>query len=119
MTKDEQRLFKLIDSARIGNGCAPLRRDKRLSEGAGLEAAARAASGRLFVTEPSKATTGGDNLTVTSAFDQLMAKSSATLLDCDLVELGVGHGQATYCATRILICLRPKIRRAWVADFGG
>lgn len=117
MTHDEARLFKLIDEARTDKGCAPLRRNSQLSADAGREAQDRALSGHLFVTEPSKAAAGGDNLKALAAFDHLMDQSPGTLLDCGLAELGVGRGQASYCATRIIFCFRPKSRIAWVADF--
>ena len=117
MTNAEEILFKLIDDARADKGCDRLRRNSLLSDDAGEEAEGRASSGQFFVTEPSRAAVGGDIQKARAAFDQLISRSSGTILNCGLAELGVGRGQASYCATRIFLCIRPATRVAWVAVF--
>jgi uncharacterized protein YkwD len=117
MTADEQQLFTLIDNARVQNGCASLRRNSDLTGGARGDAGDRADSGDVSSTEQSKASTGGEDMSAQAAFDRLKSRSSSTLLNCGLHELGVGRGTATYRTCAIFVICSTHTRVAWVAHF--
>ncbi|WP_238158064.1 CAP domain-containing protein [Kribbella voronezhensis] len=116
MTADEQQLFSLIDDARVQNGCAPLARDSNLTGNARNEAVDRADTGDVSSTEQSKASAGGEDMSAQAAFDRLKSRSSSTLLNCGLRELGVGRDTAKYQTCFLLFCSNHT-RVAWVADF--
>ncbi|ADB30397.1 hypothetical protein Kfla_1294 [Kribbella flavida DSM 17836] len=120
MSPAELELFHLVDNARQERGCAPLRRNNDLSDGAGSEAEGRASSGDVAETGSSKAAAGGDSMTAKTAFDRLKADSSRTLFNCGLDELGVGRGTATRetgALCGLLGVCTTRTRVAWVVDF--
>lgn len=120
MNGDELQLFNLIDNARVNNGCARLEQDPGLTDGARGDASSRAQSGATNSSGSSKSTAGGDNWSAQQAFDQMMAQSRNTVLNCGLTTLGVGMETAKHCtAINLLgICIGSKpTRYAWVADF--
>lgn len=119
MTGDEKQLFSMIDSARVDNGCAPLKQDPNLTGGARSDATDRAKTGKkLNSGSGSEAGAGGDNMTAQQAFDQMMSNHKNTILNCGLTTLGVGTQGADY-STGVLCPLfcSSKTRVAWVADF--
>jgi hypothetical protein len=121
MNSDELQLFNMIDNARVNNGCARLEQDPGLTDGARGDASSRADSGAVNSTSGgSNTTAGGDNWNAQQAFNQMMAQSKSTVLNCGLKTLGVGKDTAKYCKGGLLgTCLgasRPT-RVAWVADF--
>ena len=91
MNPDELQLFNLIDSARVNNGCARLEQDPGLTDGARSDAGNRAKSGSTNSFSGSESTAGGDNWSAQQAFNQMMAQSKSTVLNCGLTTLGVGH----------------------------
>ncbi|WP_040456997.1 hypothetical protein [Kribbella catacumbae] len=118
MSGSELELFSLVDNARVDRGCAPLQRDSGLTGGARQDAETRAESGDVSDTSSSMAAAGGDGVTAKGAFDKLKSQSSGTLFNCGLDELGVGHGDAKYCSSKLLgICLGTSTRHSWVVDF--
>ena len=120
MNPDELQLFNLIDNARVNNGCARLEQDPGLTNGARADAGNRAESGSTNSFSGSGSTAGGDNWSAQQAFNQMMAQSRSTLLNCGLTTLGVGRKSAKYCNALNLLgfCVGPKPTRvAWVADF--
>ena len=90
MNADELQLFNLIDNARVSNGCARLEQDPGLTDGARADAGNRAKSGAVNSTGSSGTTAGGDNWSAQQAFNQMMAQSRSTVLNCGLTTLGVG-----------------------------
>jgi hypothetical protein len=119
MTADELKLFNMIDDARVSNGCAPLEQDPDLTDAARSDAADRAESGAVNSSGSSKSTAGGNSWTAQQAYDQMMAQSKSTVLNCNLKTLGVGKETYKYCTTDLLgICIGSRPTRvAWVADF--
>lgn len=118
MSGSEAELFSLVDNERVERGCAPLQRDSGLTGGARQDAEKRAANGDVSDESSSMAAAGGDGVSAKAAFDKLKSESSATLFNCGLRELGVGHGDAEYCKSKLLgICLSTAERDSWVADF--
>lgn len=118
MSGAEVELFSLVDNARVERGCAPLQRNSGLTGGARQDAETRAESGDVSDTSSSMAAAGGDGVTAKAAFDKLKSQSSGTLFNCGLDELGVGHGDAEYCSSKLLgICLGTSMRHSWVVDF--
>ena len=64
------------------------------------------------------ATAGGDDWSARRAFNQMMAQSSGTILNCGLDELGVGRYSHPYC--KIVWCpgaFGMTDRVAGVAEF--
>jgi uncharacterized protein YkwD len=119
MDGNEEELFALVDNKRTENGCSSLRPNSNLSNGAQADASTRAANGDVSDRDASMAAEGGDGVdTAKEAFDRLMSRSSSTILNCGLDELGVGHDQAKYCTTKLLgACLGTSKRDSWVVDF--
>lgn len=120
MTSDELQLFDMIDSARKSNGCAPLEQDPSLTTDARSDAKSRAKSGSTNSSGSSKSTAGGDNWSAQQAYDQMMAQSRSTVMNCGLTTLGVGRMTQKHCtAINLLgICIGSNPTRvAWVADF--
>ncbi|WP_350278648.1 hypothetical protein [Kribbella sp. HUAS MG21] len=120
MTAEESQLFDMIDSARKNNGCAPLEQDSSLTSSARSDAKSRAKSGATNSSGASKSTAGGDNWTAQQAYDQMMAQSRGTIMNCNLTTLGVGRMTQKYCTALNLfgICIGSSPTRvAWVADF--
>ncbi|MGW6278246.1 hypothetical protein [Kribbella sp. NPDC055071] len=120
MDSDEIQLFNLIDNARVNNGCRRLEQDPNLTRGAESEAGDRANSGSVNSSGSSKSTAGGNSWSAQQAYDQIMAQSRSTVLNCGLTTLGVGRDTHQYCTAVDLlgICLGSKPTRvAWVADF--
>jgi hypothetical protein len=122
MTSDELKLFKLIDKARVNNGCAPLEQDPDLTGGARSDARSRTSSpSKLNASGASMSAAGGDDWSAQDAYDQMMAQSKSTVLNCDLTTLGVGQAEKDYCSGGVdaLGCFlgTTKTRVAWVADF--
>ncbi|TCO43879.1 hypothetical protein EV646_11171 [Kribbella antiqua] len=122
MTADELKLFNMIDDARVSNGCAPLEQDPDLTDTARSDAGDRAESGNVNSSSSSKTTAGGNNWSAQQAFDQMMAQSKSTVLNCGLKTLGVGKDSAKYCSGGVDIfggCLlgTKQTRVAWVASF--
>ena len=119
MDADELQLFNLIDNARVNNGCARLEQDPNLTDGAESEASDRADSGSVNSSGSSKTSAGGDSWSAQQAFDQMMAQSKSTVLNCGLKTLGVGRDTHKYCSADLLgLCIGSKpTRDAWVADF--
>ncbi len=120
MNSDELELFNLIDSARVTNGCARLEQDPGLTDGARSDASNRADSGAVNSAGGSSTTAGGDSWSAQQAFNQMMAQSKSTVLNCGLTTLGVGRETTKYCEGGLLgscIGARRPTRVAWVADF--
>ncbi|WP_433166145.1 CAP domain-containing protein [Kribbella sp. CA-247076] len=118
MNGDELQLFDLIDQARVANGCVPLEQDPGLTQGARSDAAGRSESAsKLNASGSSMTAAGGDEWSPQRAYDQMMAQSRSTVLNCDLKTLAVGKGITSYC--KVLLCLngRRTDRVSWVADF--
>lgn len=120
MDSNELQLFDMIDSARKNAGCAPLEQDPGLTNGARSDAKSRAKSGATNSSGSSKSTAGGDNWSAQQAYDQMMAQSRSTILNCGLTTLGVGRVGVPHCTSIDLLglCIGSKpTRYAWVADF--
>jgi len=117
MNSDELQLFNLIDSARVNKGCARLEQDPGLTNGARADAGSRAKSGAVNSGGGSSSTAGGDDWSAQQAYNQMMAQSRSTVLNCGLTTLGVGHRDAQHCTLQVLVCLNWADRHAWVADF--
>jgi hypothetical protein len=120
MNSDELQLFNLIDNARVNAGCARLEQDPGLTDAARADAGNRAESGATNSASGSASTAGGDNWSAQQAFNQMMAQSKSTVLNCGLTTLGVGRKSAKYCNAINLLgfCVGSKPTRvAWVADF--
>lgn len=120
MDANESQLFDMIDSARKNAGCAPLEQDPNLTNSARSDAKSRAKSGATNSSGSSKSTAGGDNWTAQQAYDQMMAQSRSTILNCGLTTLGVGRVGFAHCTSIDLLgfCIGSKpTRYAWVADF--
>ncbi|WP_242000419.1 CAP domain-containing protein [Kribbella rubisoli] len=120
MDANESQLFDMIDSARKNNGCAPLEQDPGLTGSARSDASSRAKSGSTNSFGPSNSTAGGDNWSAQQAYDQMMAQSRGTILNCGLTTLGVGRRGSPHCTAIDLLglCIGSKpTRYAWVADF--
>ncbi|HET6293188.1 MAG TPA: hypothetical protein VFG33_07435 [Kribbella sp.] len=118
MDDQEQALFSKIDSARQSEGCAPLRRNNALSDGAENEAQSRAEDND-FSASGSEAAAGGEEMSADAAYKKLMDQSSGTLLNCGLKELGVGNAEAEHKGGVLCglgICTKTQIV-GWVADF--
>jgi hypothetical protein len=120
MSPDEMKLFSLIDNARTGKGCAPLRRNSNLSGSARTDADQRAQSGSVSGSESSMAAAGGDNWDAQTAFNRMMDQNSSVILNCGLTTLGVGRGTATHDVGSLcplpFVCT-TKTRVGWVAAF--
>ncbi|WP_344156739.1 hypothetical protein [Kribbella yunnanensis] len=120
MTNDEIQLFNQIDSARKSKGCAPLEQDAPVTYGARSDAQSRSKSGNVNASGSSMSAAGGDNWSSNDAFNQMMAQSKGTLLNCGLRTLGVGRGTYKYCTSVDLLglCIGKRVTRVgWVADF--
>jgi hypothetical protein len=121
MNSDELQLFDMIDNARVTHGCARLEQDPSLTNGARSDAASRAQSGSTNSAGGSNSTAGGDKWSAQQAFDQMMAQSRNTILNCGLTTLGVGRAGFPHCKSPVNVfgvCLGAKPTRvAWVADF--
>ncbi len=118
MSGAEVELFSLVDNARQDRGCAPLRRNSDLSNGAGSDADTRARNGQVSDGGNSYAATGGDGMSAKSAFDKLKSERGGTIFNCGLTELGVGRADRDHCVIDLgLACLSSKNRVAWVVDF--
>lgn len=119
MNGDESQLFDMLDNVRRQNGCAPLEQDPNLTGSARSDALNRARSGSTNSTGSSKSTAGGDDWSAQQAYDQIMAQSRSTVLNCGLTTLGVGRKTHQYCKSPVLgLCLgATPTRVAWVADF--
>jgi len=117
MTADELQLFNMIDQARISNGCAPLEQDPNLTDRARSDATGRTKSdSKLNASGASMTAAGGDEWTAQDAYNQMMAQSKSTVLNCNLTTLGVGKAEKEYC--KVLLCLTGTTDRvSWVADF--
>jgi uncharacterized protein YkwD len=120
MSGPEVELFSLVDNARQERGCAPLRRNSNLSNGAGSDADTRARNGQVSDGGNSYAAAGGDDMSAKSAFDKLKSERGGTIFNCDLTELGVGRGDSTRkegALCGLLGVCTEKNRVAWVVDF--
>ncbi|HET6985348.1 MAG TPA: hypothetical protein VFI00_01990 [Kribbella sp.] len=121
MSPDELQLFNLIDNARVNNGCARLEQDPGLANGARSDARGRAKSGSTNSFTGSESTAGGENWSAQQAFNEMMAQSKNTVLNCGLTTLGVGKDTAKFCKggpDLLGVCFGSKPTRvAWVADF--
>jgi uncharacterized protein YkwD len=121
MTADELQLFNMIDSTRTSNGCAPLEQDPDLTGRARNDATSRAKSdSKLNASGSSMTAAGGDEWTAQQAYNQMMAQSKSTVLNCNLTTLGVGKAVKPYCDSIGLfgICIGSTVNRvSWVADF--
>ncbi|MFC6160707.1 CAP domain-containing protein [Kribbella jiaozuonensis] len=120
MDADESQLFDMIDSARKNAGCQPLEQDPDLTGSARSDAGSRAKSGATNSSGSSKSTAGGDNWSAQQAYEQMMAQSRSTILNCGLTTLGVGRKGYAHCTAIDLLglCIGSKpTRYAWVADF--
>lgn len=113
----ELQVFNMIDSARKSNGCAPLKRDSDMTASSRSDAGSRSKSAsRLTASGGSMSAAGGDDWTAKQAFDQMMAQSRSTILNCGLTTAAVGYGFTEHC--KILLCLTGTAdRNAWVANF--
>ncbi|MFI5696220.1 hypothetical protein ACIA58_30475 [Kribbella sp. NPDC051586] len=120
MDANESQLFDMIDSARRNSGCQPLEQDPGLTGNARSDASSRARSGSTNSSGSSKSSAGGDNWTAQQAYDQMMAQSRGTIMNCGLTTLGVGRKGYAHCTAIDLLglCIGSKpTRYAWVADF--
>ena len=121
MTADELQLFNMLDSARTSNGCAPLEQDPNLTDRARSDATSRTKSdSKLNASGASMTAAGGDEWTAQDAYNQMMAQSKSTVLNCNLTTLGVGKAVKPYCDSIGLfgICIGSTVNRvSWVADF--
>ena len=114
MDADEKQLFDMIDNARVNNGCARLKQDPALTNSAEGTAGSRAKTGSgMNDSSGSQVGAGGDKMNAQQAYDDLMADSKGTVLNCGLTTLGVGFGTAPRC-TLLLFCTD---RNVWVANF--
>jgi hypothetical protein len=121
MDSNELQLFDMLDSARKNNGCKGLEQDPSITNSARSDASSRAKSGSTNSSGSSKTTAGGDNWSAQQAYDQMMAQSRSTVLNCGLTTLGVGRKTYAHCTSSIDLlglCIGSKPTRvAWVADF--
>ncbi|MEV0794744.1 hypothetical protein [Kribbella sp. NPDC050459] len=114
MDANEKQLFDMIDNARVDNGCARLKQDPSLTNSAEGTAGSRAKTGSgMNDSSGSQVGAGGDKMSAQQAYDDLMADSKGTVLNCSLDTLGVGFGTAERC-TLLLFCTD---RNVWVANF--
>ncbi|MFK4088614.1 hypothetical protein ACI2LF_31160 [Kribbella sp. NPDC020789] len=117
MKETELQLFSKINSARVDNGCAPLKRDTSLTRSARAEAEDRAANDTVNKgSTSSKATAGGDDWSASKAYDRMMSKNRDVVLDCSLTTLGVGRGEHDYPDCFLFVC-STHTRVGWVATF--
>jgi len=118
MDGNEQQLFDSINNARRDNGCADLKRDTGMTRSAEAEAKQRAEDDTVNKGNTgSKATAGGDNWSASKAFDQMMSKNRATLMNCSLTTMSVGRGTAVYEHCTLYLICSDRTRVGWVALF--
>jgi hypothetical protein len=115
MDANEMQLFTLIDNARVNKGCTRLKQDPSLTNSAEGTAGSRAKTGSgMDDSSGSQIGAGGDDMSAQQAYDDLMADSSGTVLNCSLDTLGVGFGTSRHCSLIIIVC---NNRNVWVANF--
>ena len=117
MSADEQRVFTMIDDARVEHGCARLGRDSALTQSARRHSQAEAERGGSSTGDGSEAIAAADS--PNDAYRKMMGLYARTLLNCDRTDLGIGYGSATgslLCTP--LGCVGEKTERRWSADFG-
>jgi len=118
MAPNEKQLFDMIDNARADNGCAPLKQDPSLTTSARGTAGSRSKTGSgMNDSSGSQVGAGGDKMSAQQAYDDLMADSKGTVLNCSLDTLGVGFGTSERCTLWLLGCIASTDRNVWVANF--
>jgi hypothetical protein len=117
MTDQGQRLFTMIDNARVDNGCARLGRETALTKSARSHAGREAGQNSTQTDDGTEAI--ADANSPQAAYNRMMNRYSGALLDCGRTGLGIGYAQAEIDGTCIwpLPCIGSSTERRWVADF--